>query len=57
MATETNQGSSSALPTVTVEDMDNTSKQGWDAFTKFLAGNVAMTVLVLVFIALLTVWR
>jgi hypothetical protein len=55
METETNQGSSSDLPTV--EDMDNTSKQGWDAFTKFLAGNVAMTVLVLVFIALLTVWR
>ena len=55
MATETNQGSSSTLPTV--EDMDNASKRGWSAFTKFLAGNVALTVLVLVLIALLTVWR
>ena len=46
MVTETNQGSSSAVPTV--EDMDNTSQQGWNAFTKFLAGNVALTVLALV---------
>jgi hypothetical protein len=55
MVTETDHGSSSALPTL--EDMDNTSKRGWDAFTKFLAGNVALTVLALVLIALLTVWR
>ena len=55
MVTEVDQGSPSALPTV--EDMDNASKKGWDAFTKFLAGNVALTVLALVFIALLTVWR
>ena len=57
MATETNPGSSSAPPTVTVEDMDNTSQKGWNAFTKFLAGNVALTVLALVVIAMLTVWR
>jgi hypothetical protein len=55
MATETDRGSSAALPTV--EDMDQASKRGWDAFTKFLAGNVALAVLVLVLIALLTVWR
>jgi hypothetical protein len=54
MVTETDQRSSSALPTV--EDMDNASQRGWDAFTKFLAGNVALTVLALVLIALLTVW-
>ncbi|HEY1856567.1 hypothetical protein [Acidocella sp.] len=52
MVTETNLGS--GLPTV--EDMDNTSKRGWDAFTKFLAGNVALAVVALVLIALLTVW-
>ncbi len=55
MVTETDQGSSSALPTL--EDMDNASKRGWDAFAKFLAGNVALAALVLVLIALLTVWR
>jgi hypothetical protein len=53
MVTETKPDSS--LPTL--EDMDNASKRGWDAFTKFLAGNVVLTVLVLVLIALLTVWR
>jgi hypothetical protein len=53
MVTETNQGS--AL--TTVEDMDKTSERGWEAFTKFLAGNVALAVLALVLIALLTVWR
>ena len=53
MVTETNQRS--ALPTA--EDMDETSKRGWDAFIKFLAGNVALAVLALVLIALLTVWR
>jgi uncharacterized protein YqgC (DUF456 family) len=44
-----------SLPTL--EDMNNASKRGWDAFMKFLAGNVALTVLALVLIALLTVWR
>ena len=53
MVTETKPDAS--LPTL--EDMDNASKRGWDAFTKFMAGNVALTVLVLVLIALLTVWR
>jgi hypothetical protein len=53
MVTETNQGS--GVPTVV--DMDNASQRGWDAFTKFLAGNVALAVIGLVVIALLTVWR
>ncbi|HTJ88819.1 MAG TPA: hypothetical protein VL356_01385 [Acidocella sp.] len=53
MVTETKPDSS--LPTL--EDMDKASQRGWDAFTKFMAGNVALTVLVLVLIALLTVWR
>ena len=53
MVTETNR--SSVLPTE--EDMDEASKRGWDAFVKFLAGNVALAVLGLVLIALLTVWR
>jgi hypothetical protein len=53
MVTETKPDSS--LPTL--EDMDTASKQGWEAFTKFMAGNVALTVLALVLIALLTVWR
>jgi hypothetical protein len=55
MVTKTDQAASAALPTL--EDMDKASEKGWEAFTKFLAGNVAVTVVVLVLIALLTVWR
>ena len=51
MVTETDQGSSSALPTL--KDMDKAPERGWEAFTKFLAGNVAVTVVALVLIALL----
>ncbi len=53
MVTETNQGT----PLPAAEEFDNVSTQGWKNFTKFLAGNVVLTVAVLVLIAAFTVWR
>jgi len=44
-------------PVVTTADMDTTSQKGWDGFTKFLLSNVVVTIVVLLFIGLLTVWR
>lgn len=53
MATKTNQGTK--LPAA--EEFDNASKKGWEAFTKFLLGNVILAVVALVIVGLLTVWR
>jgi hypothetical protein len=53
MVTETNQGT--VLPAN--EEFDTVSQKGWQFFTKFLFGNVVMTVVALVILALLTVWR
>ncbi len=52
MTTETNQGY--VLPPD--EDFDATAKKGWNFFTKFLLGNVVVTVIVLLIVGLLTVW-
>jgi hypothetical protein len=52
MATKTNQGTT--LPAT--EEFDDVSKKGWEFFTKFLLGNVIVTVAALVVIGLLTVW-
>ncbi|MDD2704784.1 MAG: hypothetical protein PHU07_05555 [Acidocella sp.] len=38
-------------------DFDASSKHGWEVFTKFLFGNAAAAILLLVLIAALTVWR
>jgi hypothetical protein len=35
---------------------DNQAKKGWEFFTKFLFGNVVLTILALVFVGILTVW-
>jgi hypothetical protein len=53
MVTETNQDT--VLPAA--EEFDNVSRKGWEFFTKFLFGNVVATVVTLVIVALLTVWR
>ncbi len=53
MATETNQGT--MLPAA--EEFDTVSQNGWKFFTKFLFGNVVATVVALLVLALLTVWR
>ncbi len=52
MATETNQGT--ILPPD--EEFDNVSQKGWEFFTKFLLGNIVVTVAALVVVGLLTVW-
>ena len=52
MAPEPNQGTT--LPPA--EEFDNASQKGWEFFTKFLLGNVLVTVAVLLFVGLLTVW-
>jgi hypothetical protein len=52
MVTETNQGTT--LPAA--EEFDTASKKGWEFFTKFLFGNVVVTVVALLIVGLLTVW-
>jgi hypothetical protein len=53
MSTETNQGT--VLPPA--EEFDTVSRKGWDHFVKFLAGNVVVTIVALIIVGLLTVWR
>ena len=52
MASKTNQGT--ALPAN--EEFDTVSKKGWEFFTKFLLGNVIVTIVALLVVGLLTVW-
>jgi hypothetical protein len=40
-----------------IQEFDNHAMKGWEFFTKFLLSNVIVTILALVFVGLLTVWR
>ena len=51
------QAPSTPTTPVTEQDMDATAKKGWDGFTKFLLGNVITTIIALLVVGLLTVWR
>jgi len=46
--------SQSAAPTEV--EFDTHAKKGWEFFTKFLLGNVVVTILALLFVGILTVW-